>query len=582
MSNLPWPWRRLPVSGRGLVVVVAVVAVAAVSIGMLHRHFRSQLLRQATDGQLRLVESDLRRFEATLAAAERGIASYAARVSAIEPTAGEARQAIARFNRLVVQEPDGTWISRGDGSASGPEALIRIPAPVGVSEATRVFFGAALPISSQFGLGPSPLLIETTWVRPASGGELVFGLTRQELLRPGAADPDGPGPADQLSVPVVQPGGRPRWTPPRYDQGARAWLVSVVAPFRQSDNRTGVVGQDLRLRDLLSWLIPKDQRLGSAVTATPLYVVARDGRVLVQSRSAGDSSARLPRSLRRLLDAPAAGQQVFLREAGGEQMIVGLIPRLDARVVYRANPAALQGLVSRGMGDIQVAVNLLVVSLLLLLLLLVLLLLRRELDFQRRERRRPLEPDRDLEQLVQSRTQALEAANRELAQLAGEDPLTGVGNRRSFDQQLAMVWADCRRRREPLALVMVDVDHFKLYNDTYGHPAGDACLRSVVEVLRTALHRPSDGVYRYGGEEFALLLANTDARGARYCAERLRALMADRSLPHPLGIVTLSVGVASALPASDGSDDGEKRLLDAADAALYLAKQGGRDRVAGA
>ena len=183
---------------------------------------------------------------------------------------------------------------------------------------------------------------------------------------------------------------------------------------------------------------------------------------------------------------------------------------------------------------------------------------------------------------MQSRTQALEAANRELAQLAGEDPLTGVGNRRSFDQQLAMVWADCRRRREPLALVMVDVDHFKLYNDTYGHPAGDACLRSVVEVLRTALHRPSDGVYRYGGEEFALLLANTDARGARYCAERLRALMADRSLPHPLGIVTLSVGVASALPASDGSDDGEKRLLDAADAALYLAKQGGRDRVAGA
>ena len=169
-----------------------------------------------------------------------------------------------------------------------------------------------------------------------------------------------------------------------------------------------------------------------------------------------------------------------------------------------------------------------------------------------------------------------------LEALATEDSLTGLANRRLFDERLAEEWARAYRDRSPLALLMIDVDHFKSYNDEYGHPAGDECLRVVARILADEAQRTADLAARYGGEEFAVLLPNTDAAGCARIGERIRlsiraARLVHASNPGP-GCVTVSLGGAACRPALERTA-GTASLIDAADRALYAAKQAGRDRM---
>ena len=186
-----------------------------------------------------------------------------------------------------------------------------------------------------------------------------------------------------------------------------------------------------------------------------------------------------------------------------------------------------------------------------------------------------------LEVRVAERTQELELANRELARLASVDGLTGIGNRRHFNEALGRAWADHLRRQASLAVVLCDVDHFKQYNDTYGHLQGDEALKSVARVFREHVRRPLDVVARYGGEEIVVLLADTAVEGAAHVAEELRAAVMALALPHRASsggdVLTISVGVACAIPRPETTDE---RLLADADRALYRAKDGGRNRVA--
>jgi diguanylate cyclase (GGDEF)-like protein len=176
--------------------------------------------------------------------------------------------------------------------------------------------------------------------------------------------------------------------------------------------------------------------------------------------------------------------------------------------------------------------------------------------------------------------QALEELNRSLELLSLEDGLTGLGNRRCFDLALQ---AECRhsmRYGTPLALVMIDVDYFKSYNDLYGHPAGDECLRQIAATVKSARGRASDVAARYGGEEIAVLLPQTDAAGAVAAAERFRQAVEALAVVHagsPAGHVTVSIGAAEFKPSGD--PDGPARLLRSADRALYAAKAGGRNQV---
>jgi diguanylate cyclase (GGDEF)-like protein len=175
-------------------------------------------------------------------------------------------------------------------------------------------------------------------------------------------------------------------------------------------------------------------------------------------------------------------------------------------------------------------------------------------------------------------THQLNAANKELQRLSTTDGLTGIANRRMFDELSIREWRRCERMKKPIALVMVDVDYFKLFNDEYGHQAGDDCLRTVAAQVARAAPRASDLAARYGGEEFVLVLGETDADGARWVADNVRQRVAELGIPHttPHRRVSISCGVASIQPAKGLSLEG---LLRTADHALYLAKGTGRDRV---
>jgi len=186
----------------------------------------------------------------------------------------------------------------------------------------------------------------------------------------------------------------------------------------------------------------------------------------------------------------------------------------------------------------------------------------------------------EMERLVAEQTEELRRANEHLAELSFSDALTGLANRRRFDEQLQLEWRRCARQGHSLALVLADIDAFKAYNDSLGHAAGDSALRAVADVIRQTGGRASDCAARYGGEEFVLLLPGLDLPSAQALAERLRVACEARALPHPASpaaaVVTLSLGVAACVPDASADPMG---LFTAADAALYRAKQGGRNRV---
>lgn len=176
-------------------------------------------------------------------------------------------------------------------------------------------------------------------------------------------------------------------------------------------------------------------------------------------------------------------------------------------------------------------------------------------------------------------TKKLDVANQELVRLSASDGLTGIPNRRFFDAMLDREWRRARRADKELAMIMCDVDYFKRFNDTYGHLAGDECLRQVAGALTRSLDRGGDTLARYGGEEFALILSDTSLNGAQTVAERARHEVLALGIPHTasdLSQVTISLGVACMKPDESST---EQSLLNAADQALYRAKKNGRNRV---
>lgn len=170
--------------------------------------------------------------------------------------------------------------------------------------------------------------------------------------------------------------------------------------------------------------------------------------------------------------------------------------------------------------------------------------------------------------------------NRDLELLSLKDALTNIANRRAFDHRLDSEWKRCHRDQTPLALIMMDIDYFKRFNDTLGHGAGDACLKQVAAVLERSAQRGSDLVARYGGEEFAVLLPNTALEEACAVAEKIRTAMTLEHIDHPdspiASHVTLSMGVGAMVPESNRLPPD---YLQAVDAALYVSKDKGRNAI---
>jgi diguanylate cyclase (GGDEF)-like protein len=174
----------------------------------------------------------------------------------------------------------------------------------------------------------------------------------------------------------------------------------------------------------------------------------------------------------------------------------------------------------------------------------------------------------------------LQSVNEQLKRLSSLDGLTGISNRRSFDERLEEEWNRERRSVVPLSLVFLDIDFFKPYNDTYGHLAGDECLISIAKSLKKTLHRPADSLARYGGEEFVVILPETSEEGALKIAEDLREAVESMGMQHEASKVadhvTVSLGTATMIPSAGVEPS---TLVDSADKALYAAKEEGRNRV---
>lgn len=179
-------------------------------------------------------------------------------------------------------------------------------------------------------------------------------------------------------------------------------------------------------------------------------------------------------------------------------------------------------------------------------------------------------------------TRKLDDANRDLARLSAVDGLTGIANRRCFDETLEREWRRAARKGVPISLIVADVDQFKQYNDGYGHQLGDDSLKAVAAIMKSRLRRPTDLVARYGGEEFALILPETGPDGAAEVAHTVRSAIQDEGIPHAFSsvapVLTISLGVASAVP-ERGDESGYDILVKLADEALYKAKRGGRNHL---
>jgi len=171
-------------------------------------------------------------------------------------------------------------------------------------------------------------------------------------------------------------------------------------------------------------------------------------------------------------------------------------------------------------------------------------------------------------------------AEEQLKLIASMDGLTGIANRRHFDNTLDLEWRRAMRNAKPLSLIIIDVDYSKNYNDVHGHQAGDSCLQKIAHTIRDSLRRAGNFVARYGGEEFIIILPDTDAEGAYLFAESLREKIEDLNIEHKDSKasknVTVSLGVSTSIPQKDGTQD---EIISLADKALYKAKQGGRNRV---
>ncbi|VXB82092.1 PAS domain S-box-containing protein/diguanylate cyclase (GGDEF) domain-containing protein [Pseudomonas sp. 8AS] len=185
----------------------------------------------------------------------------------------------------------------------------------------------------------------------------------------------------------------------------------------------------------------------------------------------------------------------------------------------------------------------------------------------------------DISERKQTEEQLLKL-QKQLEEFSYKDGLTGINNRRMFDSILQIEWANAQRTRKPLSLILLDIDYFKQFNDHFGHIKGDDCLRRVGQALQGAAVRPRDCVARFGGEEFVLVLPETDAASAQQVAERCRKLVRKLRIPHPQSnvapLLTISLGVGTLVPEQG---DAPLAFIEAVDRLLYQAKQQGRDRL---
>jgi diguanylate cyclase (GGDEF)-like protein len=557
------------VLGRAYGVLALVVAMLLGSLTLQYHLVADYLVNQKLDAVEVAVEGASGRLEADLAVAQASVGRFGNEMSFHSTELSE--ESIA-LESLTERSPDGALRSRRDQFDARVSAGIWIPASVTLDDGLRRMFVRAWRITNVFRQGPLSGRFANSWVLPLVNGEVAFFPDDPEFIFNATPETDYRAtPWVQLTSPAQNRDHGARWTPISFDETAGQWMVSVVAPFFKDGIWAGSVGHDLLLKGLLTALTVRSAQ--GTLELAPYYVVRTDGQVLLHQGARPDQDARLPADLQSFLSLKP-GARIQRQQLGQSYFLATALPELDSIVIYRQDRLQVLQTLAAQFQNLQVAMGFFVF----LIVLATAGFISRDLRHRQVERQLLEVRNSELETLVQQRTQALTEANEKLESLALQDHLTGLSNRRAFDTGISQAWDRAQRRRESLSLVMLDVDHFKQFNDALGHPEGDVCLRAIARVIKDIVHRPDDLACRYGGEEFALILPATEASGALRVAELLRLQVMAQQIKHPrhpLGIVTVSLGVAEL---GVGMNLSLETLLSLADAALYRAKERGRNR----
>ncbi len=395
-------------------------------------------------------------------------------------------------------------------------------------------------------------------------GLTVYGPTGEWLMSTNGPIPDGANSADRefFIHHRDNPSREVFIGPPIRSRSTQDWVITVSRRFEQPGGQfAGVIAVTLGVENFLRLFGKIDVGKDGAIALT--YT---SGRILVRypfrEQDMGRDFSRSPIYTRYLVEN-SVGTASFASSLDGVERLYAFrknehlplvttvaIGKREALDAWRMEAWLTVGLVLALQGVIAVIGRLLI-----------------------RDMRHRAEMDA---QLLVAREELL-ATNRQLAVLATHDTLTGLANRRRFDEVLASEVRRAQREAQPLALLLIDIDHFKRFNDAYGHIGGDECLKAVSALLRECVRRPTDVVARYGGEELAMVLPNTEVAGAVVVAETVLARLAELNIVHagsPFGRVSVSIGVAGMA----GQGETPLTLVAAADQALYAAKAAGRNR----
>lgn len=553
---------------RYLVLILAVGFLVILGAFLVNDSIRHRLVNNVLENQRQEHAATVARIDRVLLRAEKSITRFSQLITCHSRDLQQEQEPLAAILR---RETDGVWRSGYAGFDPATEAAIWLAPTEHPERVNAGFFMRTRRITTLYGLGSLNEFFVNTWVLPNINSEVIFFPDQGAFLSSVTPDLDyRETPWFRLADPANNPDGRPRWTPPLYDPPSKAWLISVVAPFHLDGVWAGSVGHDVHLSTLIQALL--NERSGAPMSkASPFYVVTNAGEILASQAGVVSHPMELPASLRSRLHQPTpAPGEMRMTKDGRTFLLESAIPSLSSRVFYLLPEDDLLHDIREDVLILQ-WINTAVFALLLVFLL-------RNLIGIYQSRLELIHRNEQLEVAVEARTEELRLATIRLEELTLMDSLTGLGNRRCFDQSLSRLWSSAQRGGLSIALLMIDVDYFKRYNDHLGHQAGDACLIRIAQVIQAVACRSEDIATRYGGEEFAVILAGSEMEGAMIVAARLIAAMADAAVEHPAGVtewVTLSLGVACCRPKPGMK---QEVLVRESDLALYRAKSDGRNR----
>ena len=552
----PWGWRGLPVlhhrwpgSGRILLILAGTLAGSLSLSHLLQSQISQHLTERLLASQTLRIHEQVDRFDLILRNAERSVERYASLLSS-DPDPLSPDQ--AQFERILQRDADGSWRMPRRRFDPRRDANAWIPPDVPLTAANKRFFLQALAVTRSFGQGALHDPLINSWMLPLINGMTAYWPSKPDYLYDASSSLDyRQTPWVTLTDPKRNPGHQPRWVGPSFDPAAKDWSISVVAPFFRDGRWAGSVGHDMVVSRLVGSLFAQETISGGSLSQ-PLFVANTNGVVLAKPRAVPQPGEQVPPSYRPLLKAPQQLNKLTVIPEGSNYLVVAAIPTLHAKLFSRVDGAWLRQTVSHELLSLQIGQGLFV----LLLVGAVTTLTFRDAQFRRQQQT------------------LLEERNRELSELARRDQLTTLPNRLGLIEQANQALDRARRSGSDLMLVFLDLDRFKLINDSLGHDSGDALLQAVAERLRRAI-RSTDMVARQGGDEFVLIIEGLgDPVDAGHIAQKLQQAFEEPLLidgqPMPM---TASIGV-SVFP-EDGDDIAT--LMRKADLAMYEVKSRGRN-----